>query len=135
VILLTEISPFEMTKEDHYWFAKGCIETNWRKMDPLEHLTRCTNFECTLLRVSGDAQGIMTGFSDDGRFIINLMAGEGFMKHFPAIHEKLLAVAAGRGCKKLAGYVERPGLKRFYDRFWTRARPVMTLYEENVYEQ
>ena len=67
---------------------------------------------------------------DDGYFL-ETVSGEGIIKNFEEIYEIIRNVAMEAGVDTLYSYVNRPGLKRCYER-WTNAKPVATLYREDL---
>lgn len=119
----------DLTNADLYWIAAGCDQTKWRTITGQQVIADAINKRVNIHRVSGSAEGIFIISFEENNLIVELMAGRHFLRNFMEIRRLLLQMAKDLGCSGLAGYVERPGLKKLYERL-TPAKATVTLYVE-----
>lgn len=118
----------DLTNEELRWIVQYCQ----RCFDPVSHedlVRRVRTGSATIYRFDGDCSGIFILAVGDGGLYVETVAGEGIVKNFDKLYEKISDVARLCGAEKLYTFSGRPALDRLFSR---RFKKVASLYKEDL---
>lgn len=132
-MILERIWPSAITDEDVKWLTIGCEQCKWNKLTPAQVVQQVLDGDTMLYRIHGNATGIvaLSVNAQQEQMWIDLFAGKGLMKAQEEFRTMLRMMAQGLGLKRLAGFVSRRALAKWYDEH-TAGKPTATLYVEEI---
>ena len=128
-----QIKPDQLLPADYYWLARGC-EGSHDGATSQHQVEAAIKGNAFIFRVSGDMEGIFVlsvGDRELREVVMTALAGKGMTKHFDEFYFKVKELCKGTDCKRLSGFVSRPGLKRLYERR-TQAKAKATLFVDSL---
>lgn len=115
------VHPSQLSNGDIGLIAKGCLAVKFQPTDPKKLIEKALNRELFFYKLFGeDFFGIAALELADDCLWLQLITGQGLVKHFDEIHDWLMHLALSCGVHKLSAMVSRPGLKRLWEKHEAR---------------
>jgi len=115
------VHPTQLSDSDIRLITEGFLSIKFGDSDPKALFEKALKRELFFYKLTGeDFFGIAAVRMAEDCLWLELITGEGLVKHFDEIHDWLMRVALSCGVNKLGALVSRPGLKRLWERHEAR---------------